>query len=79
MTHSGCSSDLIEEQPELPLRLPHPLAEAVGALPHEERHLLVPLAALVGQGPSHQRLPSAGGPVEQAASGNTHTGHTSQL
>ena len=58
---------LVKEQPELAFRLSHPLAQAVGPLPHEEGHLPLPLAALVGQRSGHQSLPRTRGTVEQAA------------
>lgn len=59
---------LFEQQPQLPLRLAHPLAEAVGSLPHEERHFPVAVAALVGQRPGDQRLPRPGRTVKQTTS-----------
>ena len=49
---------LIEEESELSFGLPHPLAEAVGPLAHEEGHLFLPFAALVGQSPGHQGFAS---------------------
>lgn len=61
---------LLKQQPELPFRLAHPLAEAVGSLPHEEGHLPVAAAALVGQRPGHQRLPRPRGAVEKTTSGD---------
>lgn len=64
----GCY--LLKQQPELPFRLAHPLAEAVGSLPHEEGHLPVAAAALVGQRPGHQRLPRPRGAVEKTTSGD---------
>lgn len=50
---------LLEQQAQLALRLPHPLAEDVGALAHEEGHLLPRLAGVRRQGPGHQRLARA--------------------
>lgn len=61
---------LLKQQPELPFRLAHPLAEAVGSLPHEEGHLPVAAAALVGQCPGHQRLPRSRRAVEETTSGD---------
>jgi hypothetical protein len=36
---------LIEQEPQLTLGLAHPLAEAIGAFSHEERHLGAGLAS----------------------------------
>lgn len=61
-------SHLLEQKPQLALRLAHPLAEAVGSLPHEERHLPVAVAALVGQRSGDQRLPRPRRTVKQTTS-----------
>lgn len=63
-------SHLLEQKPQLALRLAHPLAEAVGSLPHEERHLPVAGAALVGQRSGDQRLPRPRRTVKQTTSGD---------
>lgn len=63
-------SHLLEQKPQLALRLAHPLAEAVGSLPHEERHLPVAAAALVGQRSGDQRLPRPRRTVKQTTSGD---------
>lgn len=65
----ACSwSHLLEQKPQLALRLAHPLAEAVGSLPHEERHLPVAVAALVGQRSGDERLPRPRRTVKQTTS-----------
>ena len=40
---------LVKEKSQLSLRLPDPLAQTVGSLPHEERHLLTSFRTLIGE------------------------------
>lgn len=60
---------LLKQQPKLPLRLAHPLAEAVGPLPHEESHLPVAVVALVGQRPGDQGFSRPRRTVKQTTPG----------
>lgn len=71
LVSTGGGGHLFKEQPQLPLGLSDPLAEAVGSFPHEEGHLPVAMATLVGQRPGNQRLPRSGGAVKEAPSGKT--------
>lgn len=63
---------LFKQQPQLPLRLAHPLAEDIGTLPHEEGYLPVAMATLVGQRPGSQRLPGPRRSIKQTTSGERH-------
>ena len=40
---------LVKEKSQLSLRLSDPLAQTVGSLPHEERHLLASFRTLIGE------------------------------
>ena len=55
--HENTDTYLVEKQSKLTLRLADPFTEAISSFTHEEGHLLVADAALVGQRPRHQRFP----------------------
>lgn len=63
-------SHLIKKESKLPLRFSYPLAEAVGPLPHKERHFSFPLTALISQRSGDQSLPRARWAIKQTAPEN---------
>lgn len=64
---------LVEQQAQLPLRLPEPLGQHVATLAHEERHLPVRFVACAGQSSRHRRLSRAWRPVEQYSPRHLHS------
>ena len=69
----------LEEEPELLLRLAHPLREDVGALAHEEGHRPARRRARVGERARDERLARAGRPMEEHATGRGHAERVEDL